>query len=446
MNPKTIQRVAEAGVVGAGGAGFPTHVKLQAKVERVLANGASCEPLLMSDPFLMEEEADRILQGLLLVMECTEAPRGTLCLKGKHRKALAVMQEKVGRGAYKDIDLFELGDFYPAGDEQVLVYEVLGRVVPEGGLPLQVGAVVSNVETLLNIARAVDEGRPVTERYLTVGGEVAEPLILKVPLGLSVGEVIGLAGGARIQAFRVVLGGPMMGRVVSDLATPVDKTTSGVLVLAPDHPVVRDKVRDPARLRNLTRLACCQCSRCTDMCPRYLLGHSLNPHKIMRQIGSTAPAARAVQMDALICSECGVCEKYACPMMISPREVNAQIKKELLAAGGKRAPKKEAYQPSAFREERKIPTRRLLDRLQLSRYDGHPRFDTRKIVVNRVEVPLKQHLGAPARPVVKPGDRVKAGELLGEIPEKALGARVHASLSGRVTAVDGRVIIQAGEG
>jgi Na+-translocating ferredoxin:NAD+ oxidoreductase RnfC subunit len=261
-----------------------------------------------------------------------------------------------------------------------------------------------------------------------------------------VGEVIGLAGGSRLEKFRVVLGGPMMGQVVSDLSTPVNKTTSGVLVLAPDHPVVADKVKDPARLRNITRLACCQCSRCTDMCPRYLLGHSLNPHKIMRQLGSSTPAAQGVQQDALICSECGVCEKYACPMMISPREVNAQIKKELLAQGIRRTPRKETYQPSAFREGRKIPTRRLMERLQISRYDGHTRFDDRKLAVNRVEIPLKQHLGAPARPVVKPGDRVKKGDLLGEIPEKALGARVHASVGGRVVAVDDRVTIQAGKG
>ena len=446
MSQGIINRVREAGVVGAGGAGFPTQVKLQSQVERVLGNGASCEPLLMSDPYLMEEEADRLLRGLLLAMECTGAPQGTLCLKGKHPKALAVLRDKVGRGAYEKIDLFELADFYPAGDEQVLVYEVMRRVVPEGGLPLQVGAVVCNVETLLNIARAVEEGRPVIERYLTVGGEVGEPLILKVPIGLSVGEVIELAGGARLRDFRVVLGGPMMGQVVSDLSTPVSKTTSGILVLAPDHPVVVDKIKDPVRLRNITRLACCQCSRCTDMCPRFLLGHSLNPHKIMRQLGSSSPAAREIQKDALICSECGVCEKYACPMMISPREVNAQIKRELLTQGVKRPTVREDYRPSAFREGRRIPTQRLMERLQIKKYDQHPRFDSREIPVDRVSIPLKQHLGAPARAVVKPGDRVKRGDLLGEIPDQALGARIHASLAGRVVSVDGQVVIQRGKG
>lgn len=442
MNQGIIDWVREAGVVGAGGAGFPTPVKLEARVERVLGNGASCEPLLMSDPYLMAHETDRVLRGLVLAMECTGAAQGTLCLKGKHREALAAVREKAGKGSFKGIDVFELGDFYPAGDEQVLVYEVMKRVVPEGGLPLQVGAVVSNVESLLNIARAVDEKKPVTERYLTVGGEVPRPCIIKVPIGLSVGEVIDLAGGALIMDYKVVLGGPMMGQVVSDLAAPVTKTTSGILVLALDHPVVADKIKDPARLRNITRLACCQCSRCTDLCPRNLLGHSLAPHKIMRQLGSPSPAALEIQKDTLICSECGVCEKYACPMMISPREVNAQIKRSLLAQGIIRSPKQEDYRPSTFREGRKIPTKRLMERLQIGRYDVHPKFFPSEIRVEQVRIPLKQHLGAPAVPVVKPGDRVKKEDLLGEIPEKALGARIHASITGVVVSVGEEIVIK----
>ena len=442
MSQGIIDGVKEAGVVGAGGAGFPTHVKLKARVERVLGNGASCEPLLVSDPYLIWHETDRLLRGLRLVMECTGAVQGTLCLKGKHREAMAAAREKAGKGPFQGIDVFELGDFYPAGDEQVLVYEVMKRVVPEGGLPLQVGAIVSNVESLLNIARAVDEKKPVVDRYLTVGGEVARPCILKVPIGLSVGEVIDLAGGALITDYKVVLGGPMMGQVVSDLAAPVTKTTSGILVLAPDHPVVADKIKDPDRLRNITRLACCQCSRCTDLCPRSLLGHPLAPHKIMRQLGSPTKAALEVQEDTLICSECGVCEKYACPMMISPREVNAQIKRSLLAQGIKRSPKGEAYQPSAFREGRKIPTKRLMERLQIGRYDVHPHFLPLEVRTDRVRIPLKQHLGAPAVAMVKPGDRVKKGDLLGEIPEKALGARIHASLDGRVVSVGETVVIK----
>ena len=437
-----VEKVRAAGIVGAGGAGFPTHVKLAAKVEQVLANGASCEPLLMSDPYLIEHEAERILRGLQLVMSATGARQGTVCLKGKHCDAVGVVHRLAGKGPFKDIELLELGDFYPAGDEQVLVYDLTRRVVPEGGIPLQVGVVVSNVETLFNVARAVDGGEPVTERYLTVTGDVKRRLIMKVPIGLPVGEVILLAGGATVNPFNVVMGGPMMGRVVSDLGTPVDKTTSGVLVLPPEHNVVTGKVTDPERVRHLTKVVCCQCTRCTDLCPRYLLGHSLKPHAIMRQLGARPEVANEVMKDALICSECGICEKYACPMMISPREVNAQLKRELLQKGVKRNSEPQDYKPSAFRDARKIPTARLMERLRVKQYDDHPPLYSEKIKAREVSIPLKQHIGAPAIAVVKQGDRVKKGDLLGEIVDQALGARVHASMEGVIVSVGERITIR----
>jgi len=442
MNPDIVEKVRAAGIVGAGGAGFPTHVKLSADVERVLGNGASCEPLLMSDPYIMERETEGVLRGLFLAMQSTGAVRGTICLKGKHHKAMEVVSKAVGSGSFKNIDVFELGDFYPAGDEQVLVYDVMGRVVPEGGIPLQVGAVVSNVESLLNISRAVDEGNPVIERYLTVTGEVAKPLVIKVPIGTSIDEVIDFAGGATVNDFKVVIGGPMMGVVSSDLTIPVTKTTSGVIVLPADHNVIAGKTSDPDRMMRITKLVCCQCSRCTDLCPRHLLGHSLEPHKIMRQLGSKMFLSSEIMADALICCECGICEKYACPMMISPREVNARIKRDLLKDGVKRSPRHDEYRPSRFRAFRKVPTRRLVERLQVGQYDGHPGFVEERIPVKEVSIPLKQHLGAPAVSVVKVGDHVGQGNLIGEIPDGALGARVHASIEGTVISVDDVVVIR----
>jgi len=437
-----IKSVRAAGVVGAGGAGFPTHVKLNADVERVLGNGASCEPLLASDPYLMEQHPELILRGLHLVMKCTGAVRGDICLKGKHHQAMDALEEIAGDSGFDGIEIFELQDFYPAGDEQVLVYEVMKRVVPEGGIPLQVGCVVSNVETLLNIMRAVDDGLPVTERYLTVTGEVERPMVVKVPIGISVGQIIDLAGGMNIDDCKVVLGGPMMGQVTSDMSTPVTKTTSGVIVLPGDHNIIAGKIKDPERIRRITRTICCQCTRCTDLCPRNLLGHTLEPHKIMRQLGWQEGLSGEALKDALICSECGICEKYACPMMISPREVNAQIKRELLANGVKRPARKSEYRPSLFRDERKIPTKRLMERLQISRYDDHPEYFTGEIPVKEVTIPLKQHLGIPAVPVVKVGNRIEKGDIIGEIPEKEMGARVHASISGTVISVGDAVVIR----
>jgi len=441
MRADIVDKVRSAGVVGAGGAGFPTHVKLQFDVKRVLANGASCEPLLSSDPYLMEHHADQVLDGLLAVMDCTSSEKGTICLKSKHEKALAVLRDKTSTNGYGGrIDVFELEDFYPAGDEFILVNEVLGKIVPEGGIPLNVLAVVSNVESLLNVSRAMS-GTPVTDRFLTVCGEVNEPVICKIPIGTPTSAAIELAGGSKISDYGIVMGGPMMGKVLTDGSEPITKTTSGIIVLPPHHNVIRDKRRSLVQMRFIAKSACTQCSRCTDLCPRYLIGHALEPHRIMRHLAYSPGMEGDVLEDALICSECGVCEKFACPMMLSPREINAAIKQKLLKDGIKREPKRDTYQVSIFNDTRKIPLTRLLERLEVGKYDTHPPFYDNDIQVAKVFIPLQQHLGQPALPVVQAGDRVKKGDLIGEIPEGALGARIHASIDGVVESVGENIII-----
>jgi Na+-translocating ferredoxin:NAD+ oxidoreductase RnfC subunit len=442
MRADIVDKVRAAGVVGAGGAGFPTHVKLQFEAQMVLGNGASCEPLLNSDPYLMAHQSDLVLDGLLTVMNCTGSDKGTICLKTKHENALSALKDKIyGNGFAGRINVFELEDFYPAGDEFILVNEVLGKIVPEGGIPLNVLAVVSNVESLLNVSRAMID-IPVTDRYLTVCGEVKEAIVCKVPIGTPADAVIELAGGPRISDFGIVMGGPMMGKVLAGASEPITKTTSGIIVLPPNHNVIRDKRRGLDQMRFIAKSACTQCSRCTDLCPRYLIGHSLEPHRIMRHLAYNPGWAGDVLEDALICSECGVCEKFACPMMLSPREINAAVKQKLLKEGVKREPKREAYQVSIFNDTRKIPLRRLMERLEVTKYDTHPPFYGDDIQIHRVSIPLQQHLGQPAVPVVKTGDRVKKGDLIGEIPEGALGARVHASIDGMVESVGDSIVIK----
>jgi Na+-translocating ferredoxin:NAD+ oxidoreductase RnfC subunit len=431
-----IRKVREAGVVGAGGAGFPTHVKLQAEVELVLANGASCEPLLAGDPYLLERMPEEILAGVRAVMTCTGAVRGLVCVKSKHRRAVESVREAIDRLEIRDIALFELNDFYPAGDEHVLVHEVTGRTIPEAGLPLMVGVVVNNIESLLNIARALD-GHAVTHRYLTVTGEVASPMVAKVLIGTPVSKVIEAAGGATVKDFQVMVGGPMMGDVATDLERPVTKTTSGIIVLPSDHHILRVKNRDPERVRNITRVACCQCTLCTELCPRFLLGHSLHPHKIMRGLNSPRVFEEEIMAEALLCSECGICEHFACPMMISPREVNAQIKRGLISRGKKWMPSEAPSHPSALRNTRYVPTGRLVERLNIQKYNVRPDFYDGELSVDLVRIPLKQHVGASAVAVVKEGDVVKQGDMVGEIPPDSLGATVHTGLDGIVCRVSG---------
>ncbi|MCX6356357.1 MAG: SLBB domain-containing protein [Candidatus Aureabacteria bacterium] len=261
-----VDQVRRAGVVGAGGAGFPAWKKMSARAEFVVANGSECEPLIRVDQQLMTVFAGEVVEGMKLVMQATGARKGVIALKEKYHKAVIALQGCPGRDG---IEIHRLENYYPAGDEQALVCDVLGRVVPEGGIPLDIGVVVQNVGTLINIARSV-RGEAVTHRWLTVAGAVRKPATLLAPVGASVADLLAAAGGVTATPYVVLDGGPMMG---AEAGGAVKKTTTSLIVLPADHKVIRYK-RKPLELDvKSARSACEGCRFCTDMCPRFLLGH-----------------------------------------------------------------------------------------------------------------------------------------------------------------------------
>ena len=435
-----LSRIRAAGVVGAGGGGFPTHAKYEARVDVVLANGAECEPLARVDRQEMAARPDDVVRGLELAMAVTGAARGVIGLKEKYHDAADDLSATLRkRKLEKRISLFPLGNFYPAGDEFVLVREALGRVIPEFGLPLHVGAVVSNVSTLIDVAAAVDRERPVASRLVTVAGAVCSPATIRVPVGTPVSAAVAAAGGATESAVRVILGGPMMGSLAPDADAPVVKTTSLVLVLPVRHPVVQRRLRDARRQIHLTRAACLKCMMCTEVCPRNALGHRLFPDRLMRNLAAGIGEDAAAFAGAYLCSECGLCAVYGCIQNLDPAWVNREMKRRLSAAG---VPRPAPPGPGERRDGplRRVPQPRLVARLGLTAYDRPAPIRPFETPVARLVVPLKQHAGAPARPAVKEGARVREGDLLGEIPEKALGARVHAGAAGVVVAVDERAV------
>lgn len=443
MAKKPIDAIRDAGIVGAGGAGFPTHVKLSAKVDTVIVNGAECEPLLKVDQQLTALHAEEVVAGLEIAMELTGAERGIIALKAKYKAAIEALTPLLEGKDNISLDL--LGNFYPAGDEQVLVYELLGRIVPEGGIPLEVGVVVQNVGTLINIAKAVKGGVPVTSRALTVAGAVAEPMTVEVPVGTPLRELVAMAGGPTDEPYGVIVGGPMMGKVETDLDTPIDKTTSGIVVLPSDHPLMLKKQDDMSHKLKLARAACIRCSLCTQTCPRSLLGHHLWPDRLMRAMAYNVTCDPSDLTNAFLCVECGVCTTYACPMGLDPCAMNREIKARLAKEGLDNPHRAKDLTPNQYRSTRKIPTYRLVGRLGLLEYDREAPVRAVDHIVRKVRIPLKQHIGAPAKPTVIVGDTVKEGEVIAEIPEGSLGARVHASIAGRVTKILDHIEITAEE-
>ena len=436
-----VKRVQQAGVVGAGGAGFPSHVKLQARVDTVIVNGAECEPLLGNDRYIMERRSESVIRGLEYVMQCLGASQGFLALKEKHERSFSSMTRALG--TREDIRLVALGDYYPAGDELVLVYEVTGRIVPEGGIPPDVGCVVDNVETVLNICEAVEHERPVTSRFLTCTGEVAYPSVVCAHLGAPLREIINCCGGETVEDPVVVIGGPLMGAVVTDMDTPVTKTTGAVLVLPRDHRLVQMKTMPLEYIVRQSKSVCCQCTLCTELCPRHLLGHEIEPHLIMRQISYGLDVPSRIIESALLCSGCGLCSVYACIMGLSPHVVNLTIKERLQTRQYAKSDGRRDIQVDEMKEYRKIPATRIVERLQLHGYAARRLRGEVETAPNRVEILLSQHVGRPSVPTVGGGERVNRGDLIAAVPEGALGAAIHASIDGRVALVDDeRIIIE----
>lgn len=430
-----IDQVRQAGVVGAGGAGFPTWKKMSARAECVIANGSECEPLLRVDQQLMTLYASELIEGMRLVMGATGAKKGIIALKGKYHRAVTALESCAARDG---IGIHLLENYYPAGDEQALVCDVLGTVVPEGGIPLDIGTVVQNVGTLINVARA-SRGEAVTHRWLTVTGAVRQPRTIIAPVGTSLADALAAAGGAAVEPYAVIDGGPMMG---VECAGAVRKTTTSLIVLPADHAVIRYKRKPIEHDVKIARSACEGCRFCTDMCPRFLLGHTLEPHAIMGAVAYQAPE----EIDPLIiaqsylCCQCGLCGMYACPTMLSPERIIKACADRLKASGAAPLHARKSPEPKPERDYRRPPVQNLVSRLELDRYDLDAPLVPAPLEVGAVSISMKQHVGVPCVPRVKAGDAVKRGELIADVPQGALGAPLHASIAGVVSSVTAEAI------
>jgi Na+-translocating ferredoxin:NAD+ oxidoreductase RnfC subunit len=434
MAAKEIELIKDAGVVGAGGAGFPTHVKLDASVDTLIINGAECEPLIDVDKKLLEHEFSQVYKGMKIAAALVGAKRTVLAVKEKNKKAIEAVEAFSTDGF--NFELYKLGDFYPAGDEQVLVNEITGEIVPEGGIPLMVGVVVINVETLINVAGAA-QGHKVIDKYVTVNGEVKNPMTFKVPVGTPVRLLIDYCGGLKSEDAVVVDGGPMMGKLIDIQSYAVKKTTKSILAFKDDSIMTQNRKREISADLKRAQAICLSCRMCTDLCPRYLLGHGLYPDELMKRLykGNFSDEEIKNFDFAYLCCDCGLCELYACVVDLSARSVFNYLKGELARLGVKNPHNRTDLAANEFREFRKVPVSRLKKRLEIDKYNSQTPMSSFDIGVDEIKLYLSQHVGAPSVPVVKEGDGVAKGDIVADIPEGKLGARIHSSIDGKVIKV-----------
>lgn len=425
-----------AGIVGAGGAGFPSYAKLAGGADTLLINGAECEPLIYTDYVILKRELSLVLSGIEAVMSELSVPRAILAIKEHTAKRLSFTD---GEELSPKVSLKVLPNVYPTGDEISLIFEATGRVVRPGNLPITKGVIVYNVETMYNLGVAIRTKSPVTKKWVTVAGNVDTPLVVRVPIGTSVIDLFKRLNITVPEGHTVLDGGPSMGKIINPESALIRKTTKAIVILPSSSGAVLSKRMNEKTAVARAETACCQCTRCTDMCPRALLGYPLEPHKMVRTAMGAAVLLPEMVISATLCCGCGICESIACSQGISPRAVINNYK-ALLAKNKMRYTAKEDVFPSYAREYRKIPSDRWASTLGVKKFDKVAEFYKEISDFSRVEIPLSQHIGAPSIPTVNDGDRVFEGDLIARAAD-GLSLTQHASISGRVTIANGKIVI-----
>ncbi|MDO5479439.1 MAG: SLBB domain-containing protein [Clostridia bacterium] len=439
---KLQQIIYDAGIVGAGGAGFPTHKKLSPEIKQIVINAAECEPLMMVDHHIFKKHLRAIIDIMNLMLDATGAEEAIMGIKGKNMHLLAPEIVKETEGTR--VKIKEIPDIYPAGDEVVLVYETTGKIIPEGAIPIMVGVMVINTETLYNIKKAIVDNEPVVDKYVTLAGDVPADITVKVPVGMKIKEVFEAVGYGNLEGKAVINGGPMMGKLVDIENDVITKTTKGLLVFPETHNVIQRKKAPLSMTLKRASAACCNCTMCTDMCPRYLLGHSIQVHKVLHVATHANVNDSESFLQSSLCCGCGVCTVMACQQMIDPQAVSMGAKAALAKAGYRRSGGLAPQKPRRERELRLVPSEKLIDRLGIRQYVK----DTvkRKYMdfnPDEVYIALSQHVGKPADPTVKVGDVVKRGDVVARTSEDALGTTMHASIDGKIKRIDNGYIVIA---
>ncbi|MCL1993027.1 MAG: electron transport complex subunit RsxC [Spirochaetes bacterium] len=292
-----VKIIREAGIVGLGGAGFPTHAKLSPppdkKIDTIIVNGAECEPYLTTDNRVMIEEADRLVTGLRIMQKVLPGAKGFIAIEDNKPEAIGAVKKALEN--YPEINAAVMKTKYPQGSEKQLINALTQREVPSGALPIDVGCIVNNVDTVIAMHRAIFRGRPLMRKVVTItGGAIRNPGNYKVRLGTKLSDLIELVGGLKSNVAKVVAGGPMMGVAIYDINVPIVKTTGGVLFLTEKEAYIPPEGN------------CIRCGTCVEHCPSGLIPTELNTD-ILKESGDLF-----IKHNGLDCIECGSCS-YICP-------------------------------------------------------------------------------------------------------------------------------------
>ncbi|MGI5978229.1 MAG: 4Fe-4S dicluster domain-containing protein [Oscillospiraceae bacterium] len=424
-----VETIKAAGAACANDS-LPVLLGPEDAVQCLILNAASTEPLVETERCLCVMQADRVVAAASKIAKNIGSKRTVIAVRADDRSAEQALAKAIA-DAHASVELFCTEPIYPADDEMVLTWLVTGRVIPERGTVRDVRCALISIGEALDILAAL-EGTAVTDRYLTVTGAVKEPLLLKVPLGTRLSVCVKAAQAETDTA--LIVGGPMKGRFLTSpsaiQAAIVTRTTANLIVLPREHPVFSRAKQPLDTVLRRARSACDQCHMCTEFCPRYGLGHSIRPDRIMRGLQRENELSKGGGYadafgDAFNCCFCGICDAV-CPMGLKPRSVNAYLCGGLKNRGSL-VPR--AHEPVPHEKTGGIDTARLTALFGLSKYGGFHSFVYRELTADEVFIPFTQRAFRPAQPLKHVGDIVEKGELLAK---DGSCAGIHASIGGTV--------------
>ena len=435
------QLLKDNGVVGAGGAGFPSYCKLAEGADTLIINAVECEPLLYTSYTILQNRIRDIVIGMRAVMEYAKIPRGLIGVKDYRAAKLGYSD---GQELAPGVFIKYIPNVYPMGDEINLIYQVTGRLIKPGNLPITQGVIVYNAETVYNTRNAVHENMPVITKWLTIGGDIPEAYTVKVPVGMRISDVLKAINVTVPKNYVMFDGGPSMGIIKNPASDVVVKTTKALIIVPDNIPAVVQKQRTVEQNLRLAASTCCSCTRCTDLCPRHLLGYPLEPHKLIRAGLYPAQETPELIRTASLCCSCDICGTFSCCQGISPMMVIKEYKKILAQKGMKYvASPDQEFTPAENRDSCMLVSQKWKEVLGVAKFDKHPTYIPKDLTADKVEIRMRQHIGTPSVPCVAVGDKVSVGDMIATAGP-GLSVPQYASITGSVTFVDeNRIIIEA---
>ena len=399
-------------------------------IHTIILNCAQYEPIVHIQELLLQKYTREIIRTFAKIGKTFNADNIIIAAGKKDTELIECLEDVVCD--YPALSFKVYDGAYPAGDEYVLTYELTGQVISADSSPIEEGIAIFNVESVYNMYRNVNEGVQETHKWVSILGEVEKPVTLRVPVGVNIGDIVKEAGKITCENPVYILGGPMSGKIGNKYSR-IDKSTDAVIILPEDHQVVYNKKTNSSIEIKRASSSCCNCMRCTDLCPRNLLGHPVDPHAFIRAASYKDMGNVDTYLNTMFCSSCGLCEMYSCIQGISPRLLLTEYKNGLKENGITKH-KASMKEVDSERKYRKISIKRLTSRLGLTRYDRVTLLKEYDMSGVSIRISLNDYELEPAVSLVKENDIVTKGQLIAEYKDGE-HRPIYSGIDGKVTEV-----------